>query len=883
MLDVTGLPTGTLTLLFSDIEGSTALLHTLGPQWGEALSAQRSILRAAFVEHGGTEMGTEGDSFFVVFRSAHDAVSAAITGQRGLQRHAWPGGATVRVRMGLHTGEPQRHEDGYIGEDVHRAARIGSTAHGGQIVLSEATHSLVSDLAEGQLRDLGRHRLKDLPGTEHLYDVVAPELLSQFPPLRSLGRSASLPRPPTQMLGRDAELDAVSALLDDPQTRLVTLTGPGGSGKTRLAIEVAARREPSHRDGVFFVGLHGVDSGAAVWPTIAEVLGSGTASGIDPAEQVCNDLAGRRSLLVLDNLEQIPDADVVASSLLSAAPGVQILVASRRPLLLVGEHELPVAPLELPASSAFTQVMESAAVQLFRRQARMVRPGFELNEDNCAAVAAVCRRLDGLPLALELAAAQVRMLSPAALLSRLDSRLGTGSTAADRPDRQRSLGATIAWSHDLLAAQDQVVFRRLGVFRAAADLDAVAAVTGSAGVDVFDVISRLAGANLVRIEDDADGEPRVSMLETIRAYALERLDEAGEADGIRMRHLTWCRDLVEQATQLLRGPLHTRALDRLGLIEDDVRAALEFGLRTGDPERLGVAHELLITVTTRYWYRFGSVADARAWQERGLGVADESDSASNVGLLRGLGMSLLQQTEVDASLELFERSLQMARRLGERDLEARALNDLAIARRQQGDFAGSMALLRQSLELTRSTGNAGLQALSLGNLVVVHIDLGDYAGAAEAAQESMRANAANGDEWGVAIDRLNYTAAVLKGDGPQQALQHYVEWAASVLAFRDNELALDLTELGAAIASGLGEHAVAAQLLAAADAQRAAISMPRSPAEDVLVQDWTSVSRTALSENEWQHSYASGATLDADGAVAVVRSLRSVTPPAVPR
>lgn len=873
MLDVTGLPTGTVTLLFSDVEGSTALLHTLGPQWGEALSAQRSILRSAFAEHGGTEMGTEGDSFFVVFGSAHEAVGAAISGQRGLQRHTWPGGATVRVRMGLHTGEPQRHEDGYIGEDVHRAARIASTAHGGQIVLSEATRRLVSDLAEAQLRDLGRHRLKDLPDSEHLYDVVVADLLSRFPPLRSLGRSASLPRPPTSMVGRDAELETVSALLDDSQTRLVTLTGPGGSGKTRLAIGVAARRESSYRDGVFFVGLHAVDTGAAVWPAIGDVLGSGTAAGPGPAEQVCNDLAGRRALLVLDNLEQIPDADVVVSSLLSAAPEVQILVASRRPLLLVAEHELPVAPLELPASSAFMQVMDSAAVQLFRRQARMVRPAFELNEGNCAAVAAVCERLDGLPLALELAAAQVRMLSPAALLSRLDSRLGAGSTAADRPDRQRSLGATIAWSHDLLAESDQVVFRRLGVFRAPADLDAVTAVAGSEGLDIFDVISRLAGTNLVRIEDDADGEPRVSMLETIRTYALERLDEAGEAERTRMRHLVWCRDLVEQATQLLRGPLHTRALDRLGLIEDDVRAALEFGLSEGDPERLAVAHELLITVTTRYWYRFGSVAEGRAWQERGLGVADESDSASNVGLLRGLGISLLQQTDVDASIELFDRSLQMAQRLGERDLEARALNDLAIARRQQGDFAGSMALLRQSLEITRSTGNLALQAISLGNLVVVHIDLRDYAGAAEAAQESMRANAANGDEWGVAIDRLNYTAAVLKGEGPRQALRHYDEWAEGVLAFRDNELALDLTELGAAIAAGLGEHASAARLLAAADAQRTAISVPRSPAEDALVQEWTAASRAALAAPEWQRHYASGTALDADAAVAVVRAL----------
>ncbi len=873
---MTALPTGTLTLLFSDIEGSTTLLHRLGARWGEALSAQRAILRAAFAADDGTEMGTEGDSFFVVFRSARQAVAAAIAAQRGLQDHDWPDGVAVRVRIGIHTGEPQLHEDGYIGEDVHRAARIGSTANGGQIVLSAATERLLGDIPGIRLRDLGQHRLKDLAGSDRLYDVVAPGLSDEFPPLRSLGRVATLPAWTTPLVGRDQELQTLVDLVAEPATRLVTLTGPGGSGKTRLGTAAAAALEPTYPDGVYFVGLSAATDAAMMWLTIGEALDIGTAASGDVATQVATQLRDRNALLLLDNLEQIPDADAVVGGLLSTAPRVDVLASSRRPLLLVGEREVPVSPLALPASSDFDAVMQSAAVAMFTRQAQLARPSFQLTPDNHEAVAALCSRLDGLPLALELAAAQSRLLSPSALLSRVDLRLGTTFSASDRPGRQRTLHDVIAWSYDLLAEVDQAVFRRLGVFCGSADLDAIAAVAGGDGVDVLDVVSRLVGASMVRVDEGADGEPRIGMLETIRSFARDRLDEAGDGDAVRIRHLAWCADVVERAVPLLRGNLHTLALDRLGAVDDDIRAALRYALdpvAPSDPQRLAAGRQLLITVTTRYWYLFGSVAESRRWQERALAGTDDADSEANVGLLYGLGISLLQQSALSEAVELLDRSRKMSERLGQRDWQARALNALAVARRQGGEFDESMGLLHASIAISRETGNADLESKSLGNLVVLHHDLGDFEQALRAAEEAMRVNTARGDDWAVAIDRVNYTAALLRAEGAPSAAARFAEWMPAMLTFGETELVIDILELGGAIAAELANPRLAARLLAAADARRSTVGMPRTTAEAGRVDDWVAIARRGLSEDDWRTAYDGGADIPPAQAVDLVCSI----------
>src|ERR1022692_4073861 len=429
------LPTGTVTMLFSDIEGSTALLSRLGDRYGGALSAQRALLRDAIGACHGHELGTEGDSFFVAFESAGDAVRCCVAAQRALASHDWPDGLAVRVRMGLHSGEPARHEDGYIGMDVHRAARIAATANGGQVVLSDPTRLLAESQLPADLSvdDLGWHRLKDIEAPERIYQLVAEGLERRFPPLRSLGARTSLPLPMTPLVGRDDDVKRLSATL----------------------------RRAAVRDA------------EVMWKTLADSL---DVSGTRPAaDMVTGYLSDRRALLVLDNLEQLPGAAGVVAALLSAAPGLAVLATSRGPLHLQGEHEQPVLPLEVPRETGAEEVAACAAAQLFAQHAAMVRPGFTVTAGNAADVASICRRLDGLPLAIELAASRARILAPGALLARLGQSLGLVARDVSRPSRQQTLRNTIAWSYDLLTSELQDDLQRAGVFAGGCDLDAFAA------------------------------------------------------------------------------------------------------------------------------------------------------------------------------------------------------------------------------------------------------------------------------------------------------------------------------------------------------------------------------------------------------------------------
>ena len=403
---VSGLPSGTVTMLFSDIEGSTALLSRLGGAYGDALDIHRRVLRAAWVNHGGAEMGTEGDSFFVVFESAADGVRAALEAQRGLAVQDWPRGACVAVRIGLHTGEPMRHGDGYVGMDVHRAARVSAAAHGGQIVMTEATCSLAREaVAEDTvISDLGWHRFKDFAEPLHVFQALPTELARDFPPLRSLGTSSSLPAQETDLIGRETDMETLQSLLDRPDARLLTLTGPGGTGKTRLATAVAAARADALRDGVFFVPLAEVTEGEDMWTAVMRTVRR--AGEANSPEQLLNLLADREMLLVLDNLEQVGDAPEVVHQIVSATTGVVVVATSRRPLQVRGEREYPVPPLALPATDtdadadAETEARASPAVQLFCEHARLVRPEFALTADNAVDIGAICTRLDGLPLSI---------------------------------------------------------------------------------------------------------------------------------------------------------------------------------------------------------------------------------------------------------------------------------------------------------------------------------------------------------------------------------------------------------------------------------------------------------------------------------------------------
>ena len=576
------LPHGTVTLLFSDVEGSTALLSRLGPLYADALDGQRRVMRAAWVAHDGNELGTEGDSFFVAFADASDAVAAALEAQHGLVEYSWPEGVRVRVRIGLHTGAPQVHDGGYVGMDVHRAARIAAAAHGGQVVVSEVTARLLegSGLAPKiELTGLGTHTLRDLPHPERLYQVTVAGRQERFPPLKSLGAPSRLPRPPTGLVGRAGESRLITRALEDPDARLVTLTGPGGSGKTRLAIDAAQRLAESFSEGVFFVPLASAADADAMCATIADVVG---ARPDEPAqERMLTHLADRHALLVLDNLEQIKDAPAVVAEILNAARNVVVLATSRSPLHVAGEQEQAVPPLGLPATTDAANASE--AVQLFVQQAQLVHPTFALTAENAADVVEICRRLDGLPLAIELAAARTKLLAPAALRARLSDALDITSRSGQVPARQRTLRDTIRWSYDLLDCTQQAVLRSLAVFACGADPDAVRAVNSELldGGDALDVLGDLLDASLVTVREGVSGEPRIELLQTIRSFAWDEARAVGELDVLRERHAEYYLNVIQEASLLLHGDRFTAARERFELDHDNLQAALNWVVRPG--------------------------------------------------------------------------------------------------------------------------------------------------------------------------------------------------------------------------------------------------------------------------------------------------------------
>jgi predicted ATPase/class 3 adenylate cyclase/DNA-binding CsgD family transcriptional regulator len=524
-------------MLFSDIEGSTVLLSGLGDRYGEALSAQRALLRAAFSAYGGQEMGTEGDSFFVVFESAGDAVRCCVAAQRALSAHDWPGGVAVRVRMGLHSGEPTRHEDGYIGLDVHRAARIAATAHGGQVVLSEATRLLVeSRLPPGaSICDLGFHRLKDIEAPERIYQLAADGLQEQFPPLKSLGPPVAtvgvtvgvhgFPAVLTSFVGRSGELDEVMELL--ARYRLVTVTGPGGMGKTRLAGETARRVADRFADGVWLAELAGVADPDLVPAAIATALGIQQGGG-SAMETLADVLAARQVLLVLDNCEHLIDAVArLCGTLLPAADDVRILATSREPVGVAGEARYRLPPLALPEPGQYQRADGSAAVALFADRACQADPHFTMSGEIGSAVARLVSRLDGMPLAIELAAARVETLGLGPLLDRLDDQFSLlASTDRLAPARHRSLAATVEWSYQLLSEEERRVFRRVSVFPGPFTLEAaeVAAGTGAGSA-----VLHLVDCSLIAPpRAGPDGRLRYLMLETLRAYGASQRVKAGE-------------------------------------------------------------------------------------------------------------------------------------------------------------------------------------------------------------------------------------------------------------------------------------------------------------------------------------------------------------------
>ncbi len=856
-------------MLFSDIEGSTALLSRLGDRYGEALSAQRALLRSAFSACGGTEMGTEGDSFFVVFESATEAVRCCVAAQRALAGHDWPDGAVVRVRMGLHSGEPSRHDDEYVGLDVYRAARIAAAAHGGQVVLSDATRLLAESRLPGDvsLRDLGWHRLKDIDAPERIYQLTVAGLPERFPPLKSLGAPTSLPVPMTRLVGRDAELAQLRDVVLGTGVRLVTLTGTGGVGKTRLAIAAAASVDEAFEHGVYFVALAAVRDAEVAWKTIAGDLDAG---GDGSVAAVTGYLADRRALLVLDNLEQLDGANDVVAELLAAAPGLVVLATSRRPLHLLGEHEYPLHPLELPRHAGVPEVTASGAARLFVQQAAMVRPGFAVTAGNAADIAAICGRLDGLPLAIELAASRVRLLAPSALLARLGHSLDLAAGYAAGPSRQQTLRNTIAWSYDLLTPDLAGAFRRMGVFAGGCDLDALAAVAVAdsgpgAGADPLQLAAALLDLSLITVTEGADGEPRAGMLETIREYALERLRQAGELDETRRRHAEHYAGVAERARAQMGRPAHLAGLNRLEAEHDNLRAALAWSLDTDaagpgrdDQRVLGLR---LAQTLGLFWYQHGHGTEGRRYLERAIELAPDDAGEPLARAAHGLGMLLRQQGDLESALRVMERSLAIWRGLGNRPQEATELNSLGITHRHRGDLDTARSMFEDSLTIARELGDDSMIAVRLANLGNLEIEAGNLDRAAQMLREALVLYQTESYPLGVAnAQKWLASASLLAGRAPEarDLLSGTFDY---VVSSGDPELLANILEASACIAAELGEGQRAARLAGAAAGIRDTGGMPIPEPDAALLERFLGPARAKVPHETWNAELAAGRAL----------------------
>jgi len=752
-----------VTFLFTDIEGSTRLLLAHGDRYPALLARHNEILRESIARHAGIELSTEGDAFFAVFRSALDAVAAAAETQRGLAAMPGTEPAIVRVRMGLHTGEGRLGGDDYVGLDVHRAARIAAAGHGGQVLLSDATRALVArDLPDGvTLRDLGEHRLKDLPVADRIWQLDIAGLQQDFGALRSIdARPNNLPVSATQLIGRDAELRAIIELLG--HRRLVTLTGPGGTGKTRLGLALAARLLPEFADGAFFVALEDARDRAAAAAALASALGVRETLGRNLEQGVKDFLRERELLLVLDNFEQLVSAAALVAELLAGSPRLRIVVTSRAALHVSGEQEFGVPPLDLPDRHhlpPLAALSQYEAVALFIERARAVRPGFEVTNENAPAVAEICSRLDGLPLAIELAAARVKVLGPEAILDRLQRRLPVlASGGQDLPARQRTLRGAIDWSYELLDEAERRLFARLAVFVGGWTLEAAEEVcnpNAELGIEALDGLASLADKSLIHPVAEDDGEPRFTMLQVINEFADERLEAEPDAAELRRRHALHFLALAEAAQPELRRSALRRWQSRLRRDEGNFRAALRWAVEGGDVE-VGL---LTAGALWDYWHYWAELREGRGWLESLL--ARDAGAVSNLArakALGGLAALVYWQGDADRAWALYEEALAIYRGIGDDAIIATALFDSAWAAAARRDLASVEARAREAIELYRQAGDTTNAALVDAWLRIEPLITG-LGGDVNIATEAVREALALSRELGRAHDAADWLTA----------------------------------------------------------------------------------------------------------------------------
>ena len=804
------LPTGTVTFLFTDVEGSTKLLGELGAEaYAAALAEHRRILRAAFSTNGGVEIDTQGDDFFAAFPTAAGALEAAAAAQVALA----PG--PIRVRMGLHTGTPHLAEEGYVGQVVHVGARIAAAGHGGQVLLSQQTR----DLVQVPVTDLGEHRLKDIEGSVPIFQLGA----APFPPLKTISNT-NLPKPASSFVGRDAEVKAVAALLSDG-ARLLTLTGPGGTGKTRLAIEAAAELVPSFKAGVFWVDLAPLRDRALVAATVGQTLGA--KGGL--AEHI----GQRELLLLLDNLEQVVEAAPEMAALVETCPNLRLLVTSRERLRVRGEVEYPVLPLAEPE-----------AVALFCTRARVAPDG---------TVEQLCRALDNLPLALELAAARASVLSPRQILERLSQRLDLLRGGRDADPRQLTLRAAIAWSYELLTPEERRLFARLAVFRGGSTFEAAESV---ADADL-DTLQSLVDKSLLRHTDD-----RFRMLETIRDYAAERLEASGEAEETRRRHAEHFLALAEEAYPNLKGSPKLW-LDLLDAEQDNLRVALD-GFEAASESQLALR---LAGALYRYWYMRGYVAEGWHRLDRLLG-ADERPTAARARALVGSAVMAANGNDLAMGRLRAEEALALHRTLGDTWGAAYSTYILGYLATEESDWAKAQPLFEESLRAFRELGDEHYVLLSTDGLAWISGELGDTERSRELHEDVLHRARAQSDEIVVAV-QLFQLATLAFDDGRVQDALAMLKEALGIN--RDHDMPEGIVEnlcIFAKFLAAQGRAGMAVQLMSRAEVLRDEIGGTSSWVAEMNVKTLATI-RAQLDDAAFAEAWEQGRALTVDEAIAL--------------
>jgi predicted ATPase/class 3 adenylate cyclase len=866
-------PTGTVTFLFTDIEGSTRLLQELRESYREVQEGHDEIVRAAIAAEDGYVVRTEGDSFFATFRSPVQAIRAAVAAQRALRENDWPHAGPLRVRIGAHTGEGVLGGDDYLGIDVHRAARIAAAGHGGQILISDTTRALVEHaLPEGvTIRDLGTHRLKDIEHPERLHDLIIDGLPAEFPALRTLdARATNLPEQRTSFVGRHRELDRIAELL--AQTRLLTLTGPGGTGKTRIAMRVASDHLDRFDDGAFLVSLAAVTDADLVPSAIAAALPVRVDPARDPFDSLTDHLRDRNMLLVLDNFEQITDGAPVVDRLLSLAPRLTILVTSRVPLHLSGEQEYHVPPLTLPDPSQVLDMVALGAnesVMLFVERAAAVRPGFRITQETAGAVAEITARLDGLPLAIELAASRVKILSPPELLDRLGRRLPllTGG-ARDLPERQRTLRAAIEWSYDLLDTDEHRLFARLAVFAGGWSLDAAEAVCGSdVEAEVLDGLGTLVDHSLVRRGRPRGGETRFRMLETIREFAAERLSAAGdEEEEMRRRHARFIRELAEQAEPHLTTDGQAEWLGRLEREHDNLRAALDWADRTGDADTA----VRIASAVWRFWQQHGYLAEGRVRLERAMAMPGaQARTAVRVRGLSALGSTAYWQGDHAPLESAWGEALEIAKEIGDVRMVAHALFDYSFVSLMKEDFDAAARLLREGLAVAKDAGDPKLVGSAMQYLGYLSAYRGDLAEGMDLLSQAVAVARETGDQFFLS-EALSGLASFEFQTGDLEIAKGHLMEVIRIQIASGNRMGLASTLVPLSlVANNEGRPELAARLYGNADRMREELGGGPPLIAFLGLGDPGEAARQAIGDESYERAWAEGHTMTLDEAIAM--------------